>query len=223
MASSISFRPISIAPLLRKRLIRQNPERIRVSRSEVRTHPEGSGKELIFRIFEGVSDRPLLPGTPFRILALEADPALPLLPFQMGHFDYRIIKGSSFGNSAICGTNHDPTGSKDKLAIRVKEEVRKNIRGIGRAMASIAFNHAAVEGAKKFDALNVMDINFFLGLSRTAKITEVIDEDRGPVPFSEVDPADENVVINMSFKLTRAKYIPKIEIGPRTPSRFPGP
>jgi hypothetical protein len=202
---ALDLYPVTIVPGLQDRLRRQNPGRVTISPYGIRTGVAGSNEELLFRILEA---RNPLPGTPYRILALRYDPAQPLLPQPIGHFDYRIISGPS--RSAISGMNHDASGSGDKLALRVSPDARDRIRGIGRALAAIALNHAALEGSGNFLFHNVMALDFFTGLSKKAMVVGVFDEDQGPVPFSEADPAAENVQMDVRVPVDREEDLPRI-------------
>jgi len=205
---ALDFHPITIVPGLQDRLRRQNPGRVTISPYAIRTSVAGSNEELLFRLLETRTGPYSLPGTPYRLLAFQYDSAQPILPRSIGHFDYRIISGSS--PSAISGMIHEAFGSEDKLALRVSTETKARIRGIGRALMTIAFNHAAHKGAKSFLLHNVMALDFITGLSTKAEVAGVFDEDQGPVPFSEADPAAENVQINVRVPVDREEELPRI-------------
>jgi hypothetical protein len=105
---------------------------------------------------------------------------------------------------------HEAFGSEDKLALRVSTETKARIRGIGRTLMTIAFNHAALEGSGNFLFHNVTDLDFFTGLSKKAMVVGVFDEDQGPVSFSEADPAAENVQMDVRVPVDREEDLPRI-------------
>ncbi len=214
MALKVGLRSKAISPSFRERLSRQNPERVQISGYGVRTKALRTENEFMFRILEGQDRYDDLAGTPYRVAAHVPSPELPLFPIQIGYFDYRITSSAFYGPSAISGTRHDRGPNNDKLAMWVHEGFRKKYRGIGRAMASVAFNHLALEGVEKILLHNVIAFDFFNRLSRSARVVECYHEDLGPVPFSEVDPLDKDVVINMEIDVTREdpKYMPRILI-----------
>ena len=210
MSLKTAFRMMPINPALRTRLAQQNQGRVSLSAYDVRTGVIGQNRELIFRLLEVLNPPSFLNGTPYRILACEPNQEMPLFPTPVGHFDYRVVRFPSVEATAISSTNHDAIGSGDKLAVRVNNDIGQEIRGIGRAMASIALNHVAEEGARNMLIHNVMNLQFFLGLSKTSEIVEAYDLDRGKIDLAEADEKDENVVISVEIATTQPESLPRI-------------
>jgi|GEM_PF-3272739 len=210
----ITFQPI-MTSALRRRILRQNPDRVRVDSYRISAGLPSSDTRFFFHLQQGTypQGKPYgLPGDPFRVTAVEA--ALPLIP--VGRLDYRIVRSQLGEDTAVMDTSHERGGRDDKVAIRVEEEAGRRYRGIGRAMASIAFNHAASDGVKAVLAHNVLAYDFFIRLSKKARVVEVQHEDLGPVELEEVDPADTDVVVNMEIDISNSRYIPRIEISLRS-------
>ena len=221
MSSSVKLRPIIIADTLRARLLRQNPGMVRVSSHTIRARVMDGTHEFFFRILKGESKCDGLPGTPYRIAVYEPNSALPLFPTPIGRFDYSLVRITS---SAISGLNHESASSGDKPAIRVAKEVKSEFRGLGRALMSIALNHIASEGIESIYLHNVVDsraFRFLNDLSRSARVVESYHEKTGPIPPSEANPDDEDVVINMEIDTTREdpRYMPRVLITLRSQPR----
>ncbi|MBN2058003.1 MAG: hypothetical protein JW782_04350 [Candidatus Saganbacteria bacterium] len=111
--------------------------------------------------------------------------------------------------------SHDYMGQNEKLAMRVIEEARRGLKGIGQAMASIALNHIAAEGINRLYLHNVIALGFFLGLSKGARVVEVNHEDRGPIDLSEAESEDVDVEINMVISTKNEHNLPRISISSR--------
>lgn len=210
----ITYRPI-MTSALRKRILRQNPNRVSVDSSRISTSLPAGDARFFFKLMKGAHPEGPgfgLPGDLYRVIAAEA--ALPLIP--AGRLDYRLVRNSFGEDALIMDTSHERDSRNDKVAIRVEEEAGKRYRGIARAMASIAFNHAASEGITKVLLHNVLAYDFFCRLSKKAQVVEVLHEDNGPVKLAEVDPADKDVVVSMEIDISSSRYIPRIQISLRS-------
>jgi hypothetical protein len=214
---NVSFKARIMPTALKKKLLEQNAKRVEIhSGVEVRTRVVGSDKELFFYLYKGTPTNVNsvgLNGTPYRVLAYEA--ACPLLP--IGRRDYRIVDTDS-GKFCISGKRHDLGWDlNDKVATRVLEHARRQFRGIGRALVSISFHHAAVMGVEKALIQDVLAFDFWGRVSRNGHVVEAIHEHGGPMDVSEAEPGDENVRIDMEIDITQD--LPQIEITLRTEQR----
>ena len=204
----VAFNQTRLSRALQERLHRQNPGRLQISSAGVSTKVKGTDQQLTFRMFSTTS--PYIPGQHIRIAAYQPNEALPLFPIQVGFFDYRIVDSTL---SAMSGTRHDRADRRE--ALLVHRPIRKDVRGIGSSLLGIALNHLAAEKIGSLFLHNVMAPDFFFTASRSTKILDVYHEDIGPTKFSEVDPADEDVVINMAIATRPEKYIPRIQLSLR--------
>lgn len=214
----INFRPIMPSGL-QKRLLRQNSGKVTVHSHQIRVHSVGCKNEFFFHLLRVEFPREetfVLPGVRYRVSAYEAAFSI----FPIGRLDYRIVESSFAENQfarhfAVMDTRHETTVN-DRVAVRVMDDARKQFRGIGRSLFSVAMNHVASMGIPKVYLHNVLDYRFFKQLSISARVVEVIHEDAGPIPLSDFNPRDKNVIINMEMKVTNEKNLPRIQIGLRS-------
>ena len=212
---AIYFKPF-MTPTVKRKLLCQNPGRVKINSHEIRAKVRENENDILFHLLRGKYTEEVdyvLAGNPYRVLAFEAD-----LPFiSVGWFDYRIVENTKH---CVTDTRHDRSSlhDPDNVALRVMDNVRGHYRGIGSALISIGFNHAASQGIKRANAYDVLAPEFFARVCPKIHIFYDTCGDYNPYEDYSEDP---EVKVNMGINISRPKYIPRIEISLRTEPILP--
>lgn len=190
---------------MRDHLMHRNNGQVHIRSRVISTRTSGTNQEFLFRLAEASFPfgKPVyfLSSELYRVLAFNAE--LPLLP--AGFLDYRIVDPESSPSSVVIDKTHN-SNARDRVAIKVERETREKFRGIGRAMASIAFTHAASLGVTDVYIHNALAPRFFRDLG--AREIEFFHDDVGTVPVEQI-ASMRGVSVNMQMRITN---IPCIQV-----------